>query len=213
MDFDVNNPSTYDKLSIEELNDVVDYIIASYKMTRDNKNRSGQHLDYSYFIDGKLWLLYLDHSIDSIGNNQLIDCCYTELPEDALLRSNSKISFGESSSVSQGSPNKRKSDEEHENKMKRKLLESKISTLSTFEKKSVLLRKTIVNRRIHEIYDLIGIYEPEVNKISSEMDNLKIVIKERNQSSNENILQYRDLKSVLKIKKNNYVSSKKNWWN
>ena len=93
--------------------------------------------------------------------------------------------------------------------MKRKLLESKISTLSTFEKKSVLLGKTIVNRRIHEIYDLIGIYEPEVNNISSEMYNLKIVIKERNQSSNENILQYRDLKSVLKIKKKQLCQLKK----
>ena len=53
---DLNTIQVSLTFKVEELKAVVEYIVAQYKDTCARKSVSGTHVDFAYFINGKLWL-------------------------------------------------------------------------------------------------------------------------------------------------------------
>ena len=87
MDHRDHDPKNFDKLNVKQFKITVDYIVSSYRTVRGWKTRSGQHLHFANFIHGKIWLLYMHQILESLGDRDLINCCYSQLEDDVLLLS------------------------------------------------------------------------------------------------------------------------------
>jgi hypothetical protein len=77
-------PSQFDPLNVNEFKMVADFIGFHYNKMRKDKNQSGQHKTFEEFVS-KGWLLFYHHRLVEIGDKDLSQAVYAELPEGAYL--------------------------------------------------------------------------------------------------------------------------------
>lgn len=82
---------TYDKLTDDEFKQVADYMHAKYRKARNDKNQSGQHESFNNYCGGISWLVYLHAVLERIGDKDLMNCAYAELPEGIARTSTDKF--------------------------------------------------------------------------------------------------------------------------
>ena len=172
MDHESHKPDDFDDLTVNQLKDSIDYIVATYKIARSNKNTSGQHLPFASFVNGKLWLLYLNELLVQLGDTALMDCCYAELSDDALL---------ESSNLDENNinikPKRRKyqnqSEGSSENAMKEQLIASKLSAVKSLSERTKRMEQISINRRLNEVYELLAQYKPELVILRKKLQDIK----------------------------------------
>ena len=196
MDLEKHDPSKFDTLKVEELKAVVDYIIAQYKATRAKNCHSGTHGDFANFVHGKMWLLYLHQILDSLGDRALTNCCFSELSPDVLLLS-SDMNNVKSSQCSK----KRKQVDDENSKLKKKLLETKLTSMSAFGDKSKTGEKIAMNRRLTEIYELLSTYKPQVARLKLKFRNLKQQYRSTSVISDDFEVEYEEVKIQYNLKK------------
>ena len=77
-------PSHFDPLNINDFKMVVEFIGFHYNKMRKDKNQSGQHKTFEEFVS-KGWLLFYHHRLVEIGDKDLSQAVYAELPEGAFI--------------------------------------------------------------------------------------------------------------------------------
>ena len=86
----------FDELDVEMFQEVTKYILAMYRSARNKKSLSGNHKQFSDYVGGNVWLLYLHTKLEEIGDTSLKHCFFAELPSDALRSSSSQeyVAYG-----------------------------------------------------------------------------------------------------------------------
>ena len=79
---------TWDKLTVEELKEVMGWIMGLYRKAMNAKTVSGFHGNFGVCTQGKPFLLYLYKCLEESGDASLQKCAYPEL-EDNVKRSSS----------------------------------------------------------------------------------------------------------------------------
>ena len=82
-----DEPSVYDFLSVDDVQHAVSYINYQYGEAKRKKNVSGQNKDFADFVSGKGWLLFYHNQLLEIGDTDLMNATYAELPKDVFCAS------------------------------------------------------------------------------------------------------------------------------
>ena len=83
----------FDKLTLSEFKECLDFIMAHYQEVRNNKNKSGSHQPFADYTSGKPYLLYLHLWSAEIGDKAFSNCVYSALPSEAAFSSNMSSSL------------------------------------------------------------------------------------------------------------------------
>ena len=140
----------FDKLTLEMFKTVVLYLLAHYQTTRNNKNLSVNHMPFSNVINGNPWLLYLQISLDAVGDTALQDCDFSELPEEVKLTSDTPP---------KGKRAKRGTSPNTHQQNKDNYLESKKAAYDIFSRKNKMAIKFGTQHRFNELTD--EVFNPE----------------------------------------------------
>ena len=83
----------FDKLNLSEFKECLDFIMAHYRVARNNKNKSGSHQPFADYTSRKLYLLYLHLCSTEIGDKAFSDCVYSALPSENAFSSSTSSSL------------------------------------------------------------------------------------------------------------------------
>ena len=157
-----DSPEMFDYLSVAEFEQAVNFINFCYGEARNNKNISGQHKDFIDFVGGKLWLVVYDDLLHQIGDRDLMNASFAQLPEEVFNVSTtikrdtvSPLSAADSSSKNKSST----------------FGESRVATLNSFQQQNSKMNnlfhteETLTKRkRYYEIADHLLIVEQKLFK-------------------------------------------------
>ena len=202
MNLSTYNPKDYDVLTPEDMKNIVEYIVSNYHNTRVKKNRSGQNKKFHNFIQGKIWLLYLHRILKSLGNRDLLNCCFVELNSEAMVTSSDMDNIGKYSNDRKKRKGSDSQEEEHkEKKLMTEMAEAKMNSISAFMKKTKTTEKIFLNRRLSEVYDLLSSYKSDLNNLRSSLRNIKTESFKSSSNLEELKVQYDNSKEQYKLKK------------
>ena len=71
----------------KEFCEVVEYMNYHYDRTRKKKNESGQHSSWEDFTNGKGWLVFYNDKLAELGDKDLNNAAYAELPAEVFVSS------------------------------------------------------------------------------------------------------------------------------
>ena len=79
--------STYQKLSTNECIEVYNYIQTTYKQAMNKNTKSGSHVDFRNYVQGKHWLLYYRERLDECQCEELIQLANPQLASNVIMTS------------------------------------------------------------------------------------------------------------------------------
>ena len=80
-----------DKLSCEDFERCLKYILAHYRQAKNNNTKSGNHGNFHEFTK-KEWVVYLHMKLEEVGDKRLLQCAYPQLNDDIYTTSSSLLS-------------------------------------------------------------------------------------------------------------------------
>ena len=204
-----------DKLSCEEFESCVKYILAHYRQAKNNNTKSGNHGNFVEFTK-KGWVVYLHMKLEEVGDKGLSQCAYPELNDDMYVSSSSLLSPPSRSSTTSSNRSKspvggirnkieKNAEELSQAKLSAALNIVKEKEFIVKEKECVALQK--LEQRFDELRSKKRDLEDSLVEQKDICDNLKDDVSKRD-IWESNVHKYKRLKKDLKIINRRYDACK-----
>ena len=196
--------SVFDDLSSSEFRDVVVYVNYHYDKARKNKSKSGNHSEFSKFIENKGWLLFYHNQLKELGDTDLSNAAYAELPSNVFAASSSSSMSFEDEKDGKVSPNQNRRDGKvSPNQNRREKTEGRAIAFKSIAEKNhaiaMLSRSEILlnqEKRLEEVEDKLFELNKEYNELKLRASQLKRKMEHQLGCSNTNDDDYEDMKGT-----------------